>query len=248
VDATDQARASVSLSLRVGGERLDVALEVPAGAARVDDLLPALQALDDALVRHATARVERDGCSVSCRAGCGACCRQLVPVSEPEARRLAELVRRLPDPERAAVEERFGRALEALAPDGLLARLRACDTLTDREERRRIGLEYFSRGLPCPFLVNESCSIHPDRPLACREYLVTSPAERCARPGPGLIDQVALPTRLSQALMRFPGAAAPTAPRWRPLVLALEAPGPDASAAGLGPDLLRALLALAFGD
>jgi Fe-S-cluster containining protein len=36
--------------------------------------------------------------------------------------------------------------------------------------------------MPCPFLEDESCSIHPDRPLVCREYLVTSPAELCAGP------------------------------------------------------------------
>ena len=41
---------------------------------------------------------------------------------------------------------------------------------------------YFALGIPCPFLEEESCSIHPDRPLVCREYLVTSPAELCAGP------------------------------------------------------------------
>ncbi len=247
--AGDVPRVSVSLSLRVGGEVLDVVLDVPAGPARVDDLLPALHALDDALVRHATAQTERSGRSVSCRAGCGACCRQLVPVSEVEARRLAALVRSLPDAERAAVEERFARAVEGLAAGGLLARLRAPDALPDRDERRRVGLEYFFRGVACPFLVDESCSIHPDRPLACREYLVTSPAERCARPAPGTIDQVPLPARLSQALMRFDAGPDATAPRWMPLVLALDAtrPAPDAPPGSSGPELLRAFLAFAFG-
>jgi len=41
---------------------------------------------------------------------------------------------------------------------------------------------YFALRVPCPFLEEESCSIHPDRPLVCREYLVTSPAELCAGP------------------------------------------------------------------
>ena len=230
------ARASVALSLRVSGEVLDAALEVPAGPARIDDLLPALQALTDALVAVATKQAQADGRRVSCRAGCGACCRQLVPVSEVEARRLAELVRALPDPERAIVEDRFARALEAMAAGGLLDRLRASDTPMDRDERRRVGLEYFARGVACPFLVDESCSIHRDRPLSCREYLVTSPAERCARPAPGTIDQVPMPTQLSRALMGTgdDGAAHPV--RWRPLVLALEVPDATAPAAGSGPD------------
>jgi len=247
--AGSEARASVSMSLRVAGEVVSVVLDVPAGPAGVDDLLPALQALDDALVRHATEQAERSGRRISCRAGCGACCRQLVPVSEVEARRLAELVRSLPDAERAAVEERFARALEALSSNGLLARLREPEAILDRPERRRVGLEYFSRGVACPFLVNESCSIHPDRPLACREYLVTSPAQHCANPTPETVDQVEMPTRLSRALMRF-ASEEPTKPRWRPLVLALESteatadPHPPRS----GPELLRAFIALAFEE
>ena len=50
------------------------------------------------------------------------------------------------------------------------------------EERRKIVLEYFYDGVACPFLENASCSIHQVRPLACREYLVTSPAENCSAP------------------------------------------------------------------
>src|SRR5262249_12210540 len=119
-----EARASVSMSLRVAGEMVSVVLDVPAGPAAVDDLLPALQALDAAFVGQAGQEGERSGRRIWGRAGCGACGRQLVPVSEVEARRLAELVRSLPDSERAAVEERFARALEVLSSHGLLARLR----------------------------------------------------------------------------------------------------------------------------
>src|SRR5262249_5185782 len=244
-----EARASVSMSLRVAGEMVSVVLDVPAGPAGVDDLLPALQALDDALVGQASQQVERSGRRISCKAGCGACCRQLVPVSEVEARRLAELVRSLPDSERAAVEERFARALEVLSSHGLLARLRETGAILDRVERRRAGLEYFSRGVACPFLVNESCSIHRDRPLACREYLVTSPAQYCANPTPETVDQVELPTRLSRALMRF-ASEDPTTPRWLPLVLALESAErtADSRPPRPGPELLRAFIALAFEE
>ena len=40
---------------------------------------------------------------------------------------------------------------------------------------RILGREYFQLGIPCPFLEEESCSIYHDRPITCREYLVTSP-------------------------------------------------------------------------
>ena len=47
--------------------------------------------------------------------------------------------------------------------------------------------------MPCPFLEDESCSIHPERPLVCREYLVTSPAELCAGPKQEGVTPVAVP-------------------------------------------------------
>ena len=50
------------------------------------------------------------------------------------------------------------------------------------EERTELAYEYFKHGIACPFLEDESCSIHPDRPMACREYLVSSPAENCRAP------------------------------------------------------------------
>jgi Fe-S-cluster containining protein len=33
-------------------------------------------------------------------------------------------------------------------------------------------LESFSRGNPCPFLIERACSIHPMRPMACRQFNV----------------------------------------------------------------------------
>ena len=47
--------------------------------------------------------------------------------------------------------------------------------------------------IPCPFLEDESCSIHPERPLVCREYLVTSPAELCAGATQEGVTPVAVP-------------------------------------------------------
>jgi Fe-S-cluster containining protein len=85
-----------------------------------------------------------------------------------------------------------------------------------------LGLDYFRLGIPCPFLENESCSIYADRPLACREFLVTSPAENCRNPGPDNIAKVPLPAMLSETLYRF-GATGERQPAfWFPLVLALR--------------------------
>ena len=94
---------------------------------------------------------------VSCRKGSGACCRQVVPLSPPEAFLIAEMVQAAPPDENEIFLERFASLAERLESSGLT------DALFNRT------VEYFRLGLACPFLVEESCSIHPMRPLLCRE-------------------------------------------------------------------------------
>ena len=121
---------------------------------------------------------EKSGKSISCKAGCGACCRQLVPITPTEAYNLRDLIESLPEPRRSDIRARFAEARRKLDEAGLLEKLLHPETVGD--ELRAVGMEYFRLGIACPFLEAESCSIYPDRPIACREYLVTSPAEGAA--------------------------------------------------------------------
>ena len=206
----------VSVALKVGGERLKLDLPAPAGPARLAELLPVIHDLTDDFVRLGTRDSEAQGRAISCRKGCGACCRQLVPIAPDEARQIARLVDRLPEPRRSAVRARFDEARRRLADAGLLEAL----TEPDDDPPTSLGLDYFREAIPCPFLEDESCSIHPDRPSSCREYLVTSPAENCSAPSAGTIDRVAIPAKVSTALFRVSGGPAPAVARWVPLILA----------------------------
>lgn len=202
--------ATGRVTLAIGRERIPVEMSVPAGRVAVEDVLPILHGLSSLFADRATARAEAKGHPVSCRAGCGACCRQLVPVAPAEARALARLVEAMPKPRRERVRRRFDAALDVLEPLGLMERL-------DRapRDRRAVGREYFAAGVACPFLEDEACSIHPDRPLSCREYLVTSPPELCADLSPG-IEEAPLEARPSLALLQ-----ADLRDGWLPLVLSL---------------------------
>lgn len=204
------ATATGRVVLEVGGERIPVEMTVPAGPVAVEDVLPILHGLSSLFATRATARAEADGREISCRAGCGACCRQLVPVAPAEARALARLVEALPEPRRERVRRRFDAALDVLEPLGLMERLDQ-----NRDDRQVIAREYFAAGVACPFLEDEACSIHADRPLSCREYLVTSPPDLCAALSPG-IEKVTLEARPSLALLN-----ADLRDGWLPLVLSL---------------------------
>jgi Fe-S-cluster containining protein len=221
--------------------RLKARMSVPAGPTRLRQLLPLVQSLADAVVGTAVRTAEGEGETVSCRKGCGACCRQLVPIAEVEARHLRDLVDGLPEPRRTQVRARFAEARRRLEEAGLLDKLLRREQWAEGE-RQEVGLEYFRQGVACPFLEDESCSIHTDRPVACREYLVTSPAGHCARPSADTVRCVRLPLKVSGALTRMdPVAATARFVRWVPLVLAPEwaEAHPDAAPARPGPELLR---------
>lgn len=214
-------RVDIPVVLEFGDRTVEASAAVPDCPMRPADLLPVLLGFTEAMAAVAAESAVSEGRTVSCKAGCGACCRQLVPVSEAEAIYLAELIQQMPPERRDTVRARFSEALKALG-EPLVSRLRDTASLRTMESRREAGAEYFARGVACPFLEAESCSIHQHRPAACREYLVTSPAENCRQPGPDTIEMVRLPLKPSVILYCFADGIGNETTRWVPLVLALE--------------------------
>lgn len=232
-------RLTVELGLPEG--RVRVGMEVPTGEVPMGALLPALRTTADAFVAYAADRSAAAGKPVSCTKGCGACCRQLVPLAPAEARRLAALVEELPEPQRSEVAGRFEEALRKVEEAGLLPALDG-RVKWGAEEAVGVGMAYFRLGIPCPFLRDESCSIYAERPIACREYLVTSSPAHCASPTADTVDTVPLPTRVWAAVAREESGTAETEPATCvPLVLARRwaAANPDAEALRPGPEVLK---------
>lgn len=175
-------------------------------------VLPVLRRVADALL---AAGQQRAAVQASCRAGCAACCRQLVPLADAEARNLRRMIQNFPEPRRSAVEARFEQAKAQLQTTGLL------DLLKDTAAIPPDGLEdlgrlYLSAWIDCPFLENERCTIYQRRPMACRQHAVSTPPQECARPD-GRVKRIA---PLGRGLNAAIDAAEGT--RWVPLVLALE--------------------------
>lgn len=236
----DQGNVTANIKLRSPEWEMAFNLTVPAGPTTLKELLPLAQTLTDAIVNATVQVVEQRGETISCCKGCGACCRQLVPISEVEARRIAELVESLPEPRRSQVRDRFAEALQRLNEAGLMEKLND-PARWRREGYVNVGMEYFRLGIPCPFLEDESCSIHPDRPVTCREFLVTTPAIHCQNPTPETVRSIHLPLKVGPALAEFEILeTTPPLIRWVPLILALEwgATHPDPPATETDPELL----------
>ena len=240
--AADGPMAQGKVRLPLGEDRLEVEVVEPSGPTSLEALLPVFQGLANAMTDIGVRRAEAAGERVSCRAGCGACCRQAVPISEPEARALARLVEALPEPRRGELRARFEAALTELAAAGLLERLEALD-LGDADDVTAFGTAYLRARVPCPFLEAESCSIHPERPLACREYLVTSDPAQCAFPARDRVKGVELPGQASRALQHIGRAATPTGRMLLVQALDWARDAPEPPPDRPGPELVQAVFA-----
>jgi len=218
----DSVDLTANLRLAVGDLRIVHPITVPKAVVAAAEIVPALQGLVNAVVASAEASLMKQGEAISCQKGCGACCRQLVPISRTEADALLGLIDTMPAPRHEALSLRFSAASAALAKADLRHRLLDPGQRTGLADRD-LSVAYFSQGIPCPFLEEESCSIHADRPLVCREYLVTSPAELCAGPAQEGVRPVPVPkTSLAARGLDEERIEVDTSARWFPLALLLE--------------------------
>ncbi|WP_419785009.1 YkgJ family cysteine cluster protein [Pseudodesulfovibrio sp.] len=146
------------------------------------DILPHVFRIADAIHQKSDNDLARMDKSVTCGPGCSVCCNQLVPVSRWEALHLASLVGSLPASIKKRVIHRFNTGMERLSESGLLSQLTEGFERHTCDNRAMGGLKraYWELRIPCPFLEDNSCSIHPARPLACRQFSVTSAPSRCA--------------------------------------------------------------------
>jgi Fe-S-cluster containining protein len=210
------------ITLTVNGRPVTAAAAGPPERTRLDEVLPALRALDDAVIAHAVREHETPARRVTCAKGCSACCEaQPVPVTPPEAYALARLVARLPQPRQRQARAAFAAAVERLRNTGLFdAYMRNRENMT-AEAARDTTLRYFSLRIACPFLLDHACSIYAERPFVCRQYLVTSAPALCADPLKEPVAPVPIPVRFASAMLATAEATLGTPQYTVPLVLAL---------------------------
>lgn len=239
-------RLEVSLNTPAG--LVTAPVDVPTGFVPVTEIVPLLRRLGEQAQALEERNVIAAGETISCKKGCAACCRMLVPVSAPEAFALRDMVSRLPEERRQAMLQKVAETRARLEQAGLLDRLMEVSETTRQlsdEEMEPINREYYALRMPCPFLVNEVCSIYEDRPAACRELLVTSPAELCQDIAKNPVRPLPVPVRMSTALGMLWSELVGGPTRLIPLPLALdwaERHVVDGKRTWMGADLLEKAL------
>lgn len=218
----DAQFATADIVLRIGEHQIKTKVTVPTGDVALKELLPLMQSVASHLVQIGEEQTAEQGKQISCQKGCGACCRQMVPIAPVEAHGIRDLVERLPEPRKTEILQRFAAAKEKMLAAGMWQKMNERESWPENEVTT-IGVEYFHLGVACPFLEDESCSIHLERPMACREYLVTSPAINCANPAAGQIEWVPIPAK-TWPIASYVEQQAPAGKYlpWVPLIQALD--------------------------
>lgn len=173
---------SYNLDIQTPAGDLTASVSVPTGFIPITDILPLMRSLGEQAHQLEIDRTTQTGATISCQKGCAACCRMMIPIAPPEAFALLSVVEALPSPKKERLLERFQTAQKTLREAGLedgLQRLAFSEDQSTDEELEPLNRAYYALRMPCPFLENEMCSIYEQRPSACREMLVTSPAELC---------------------------------------------------------------------
>lgn len=199
-----------------------VEVEVPRGPMRLGDLVPLAQKITTIHVEQALVLERQEGRDIACKRGCAACCRQLVPVSAPEAFRLADQVLALDDRTREIFLARIDAAENEVQARGLMDELSSIAEGRAIDDVRGLAARYFASHIECPFLHEELCTIHHERPLVCRDYMVTTPAELCASPERKQVRTVPMPKVLSLPLARAAASLTGGPPVMIPLPIAMS--------------------------
>ena len=213
------------ISLQTPSGEISTAVGVPAGFVPITAILPLMRSLGGEAQVLEQRRLLEAGQRISCEKGCAACCRMLVPISVPEAFALTNAIDQLDQNERNRLLAKLDQAQQQLARAGILKQLSSLadssEPLND-EAIEPLNRAYYALRMPCPFLDNETCSIYADRPAACRELAVTSPATECLEMTKQTVQPVPVAVRLSTALSLLWADLTGTAPRLIPLPLAID--------------------------
>jgi Fe-S-cluster containining protein len=171
VESAEVIKADIDLV----GTTISLRIGVREGPARLSDIVPLARMISDKFTSIFRDNLAKNNRSVSCHKGCCACCSYLVALSFPEIFRLQE--------ELTIMAARDGISFLQSCLDSAKKILDMYSNekhkLNECAEIDQISRWYSELHLPCPFLSNGLCSIYEQRPLACREHMVTSPPALC---------------------------------------------------------------------
>ncbi|NQV35118.1 MAG: YkgJ family cysteine cluster protein [Phycisphaeraceae bacterium] len=199
IDSTGASLASdnemtVTGTIPMFGVEKHISIQILDQFARLPDLVPLARALCDAMVSEVIDHSRMHGKKPVCGKKCSACCSYLVPLSIPETILLYEEIRSMPSEESGEFWDNSLSVATHLLEDG------SSDSPEHESSLPEVAKWYSDKQVSCPFLKNDLCAIYDKRPLACREYMVTTPASGCRPGNMDPVEKVGLPYSLVEAV------------------------------------------------
>ena len=192
---------TLPLPLRIGTQSMIFWIGFFLGTANLSEIVPAARDLSEVTIETFVEEISRRGEKVSCRKGChAACCRHLmVSLSVPEALSMVGEV----DSQDAESRTRTIRSCATVAAK-IRNHFKDTPSVTAGHQLKDGILDsYMDLDVECPFLLENCCSIYRQRPMTCRECLVTSPESYCKKKVGQLVQKVNLPIRFSAILTQL---------------------------------------------
>ena len=193
----------LNLSIETTSGEMHAQVDVPTGFIPMSDIVPVLRSLGEQAQALEVSNTLQSGKTISCQKGCGACCRQMIPVSPPEAFVLIDGLHSLPPDQQERIRQKLNDTKAQLRSAGLLGPLQGLADSPHQhsdDELESFNRAYYALRLPCIFLEDEACSIYAHRPAGCRSHLVTSPPELCQDMVNNPIEELHVPLRAGTVL------------------------------------------------
>lgn len=177
------------------GTQKHISIQFTDPYCRLSDLVPLARVLCDNMMSATMDKYQMLGEKISCGKGCSACCTYcLIPLSIPEVIHLYDDIESLLSEQSSQFWGNSLSAARTLLEEGSL------EPPNGEPFLDYVGEWYSNKQAPCPFLENNLCGIYAQRPLACREYLVKTPAQWCCPEFADRVTKVRLSTSILESL------------------------------------------------
>jgi len=204
-DNNDCLGEIISFELEIAGKTIPFDINVTTEKATLADIVPLARKLASKLAITVRESIKEKGQSVPCRKGCCACCNSLIPMSVPEVFRMSEELLLMPT-------ETSNRILRDCihTAEKILEKSRRTDCLKDFSKNGKprisqINKWYGELKLTCPFLSEGLCILYEQRPLACREHIVTGTSNPCQKDHKCRPNVVQMPVSILETLGQLAG-------------------------------------------
>ncbi len=182
----------LDMSIDIGPKRIPLRISVPDQEARLSDIVPLAQAI---CTRFTEEVIQSLDTPIACKKGCPACCHYLVALSTPEIYYLQEMLTQMSKEYHVSILQSCLKSAKKILRNNAEK-----PEMSENTELNLISRWYEGLNLPCPFLSVKSCDIYEHRPLACREYMVTSSSMYCQSGHEIEPEVVTLPVSILEAL------------------------------------------------